>query len=42
VKRDIVQFVEFKKYEGDSIKLSEKVLEEIPQQVQDYYNMVKN
>jgi len=40
VKRDIVQFVEFRKYEGDAIKLSEQVLEEIPRQVQDYYNLV--
>lgn len=35
-----MQFVEFKKYEGDAIKLSEQVLEEIPRQVQDYFNMV--
>ena len=38
MKRDIVQFVEFKKYEGDAIKLSEQVLEEIPRQVQEYFN----
>ena len=40
-KRDIVQFVEFKKFEGDSSKLIEQVLEEIPRQVKEYYNMEK-
>lgn len=37
VSRDIVQFVEFRKYETDSNKLAEAVLEEVPKQVEDYY-----
>lgn len=37
VERDIVQFVEFNKYEKDSSKLAEEVLKEVPRQVEDYY-----
>lgn len=37
VKRDIVQFVEFRKFEGDGEKLASEVLEEIPRQVEQYY-----
>ena len=36
--RDICQFVPFNKYKNDPKLLSEKVLEEIPKQVCDYYN----
>ena len=39
--RDIVQFVEFRVFENDGIKLAEKVLEEVPTQVEQYYKMVK-
>lgn len=35
--RDNVQFVEFLKYEGNYDKLTEEVLEEVPLQVQQYY-----
>ena len=38
--RDIVQFVEFNKYGGDLIKLSQQVLEEVPRQVESYYNII--
>ena len=37
--RDLVQFVPFKKYEGDEAKLIEEVLEEIPRQVIEYYTL---
>lgn len=39
--RDIVQFVEFSKYENDLSKLREEVLKEIPTQVEVYYRMTK-
>ena len=39
IARDIVQFVEFRKFEGDALRLSEEVLQEIPKQVEEYYNM---
>ena len=39
IARDIVQFVEFRKFEGDALKLSAEVLQEIPRQVEEYYNM---
>ena len=38
--RDIVQFVEFAKYNNDATILAEKVLEEVPKQVVDYYKMI--
>jgi hypothetical protein len=38
-KRDLVQFVEFNKYEKDSTKLAEEVLQEIPRQVEEYYKL---
>ena len=37
--RDLVQFVEFNKYEGDANKLVYEVLEEIPRQVIEYYTL---
>jgi len=39
IARDIVQFVEFRKFEGDALRLSAEVLQEIPRQVEDYYNL---
>ena len=35
--RDLVQFVPFSKFKNDAKKLSEQVLEEIPNQIVDYY-----
>jgi hypothetical protein len=37
--RDLVQFVPFNKYEGDTNKLVYEVLEEIPRQVIEYYTL---
>ena len=37
--RDIVQFVEFTKFDNDAVKLSEQVLEEVPKQLEDYFKM---
>lgn len=39
--RDNVQFVEYSKYEGNYDKLAEEVLEEIPLQIQQYYQKHK-
>ena len=39
-KRDIVQFVEFRKFENNGTKLAMEVLEEIPSQVEQYYRMI--
>jgi len=39
-RRDIVQFVPFYKFQNDSQKLSEEVLEEIPYQVVEHYKIV--
>ena len=39
--RDLVQFVPFKDYQNDGEKLSEQVLEEIPRQIVEYYQ-IKN
>lgn len=41
VERDIVQFVEFKKFEYSQDKLAEEVLREIPIQVEQYYRFNK-
>jgi hypothetical protein len=41
-KRDLVQFVEFSKYEGNITKLSEEVLAEVPRQIEDFYKLKKN
>jgi len=40
-KRDIVQFVEFNKFKNDPRSLSEKVFEEIPRQVEEFYKMIE-
>ena len=37
--RDLVQFVPFNKFKNDENKLSKEVLEEIPRQIVDYYQM---
>ena len=37
--RDIVQFVDYKKYRGNSEKLIEEVLDEIPKQIVEYYTL---
>ena len=37
--RDLVQFVPFSKFQNDENKLSAQVLEEIPKQIVDYYNL---
>jgi len=37
--RDIVQFVEFSKYENDGDLLAEQVLREIPRQIEEYYRL---
>ena len=38
-KRDLVQFVKFNKFKNNPTKLAEKVLEEVPKQVIEYYAM---
>ena len=38
--RDIVQFVQFNLFANDLVKLAEHVLEEVPRQVESYYNMI--
>jgi len=38
-KRDLVQFVPFSEFHHDGEKLAEKVLEEIPRQIEDYYSL---
>lgn len=35
--RDLVQFVEFKKFKNNGIALAREVLEELPRQVEDYF-----
>lgn len=37
--RDLVQFVPFSKFQNNGIKLAEQVLEEVPQQICEYYKM---
>jgi hypothetical protein len=37
IKRDIVQFVELRKFEGDASMLASEVLKEVPRQVEQYY-----
>jgi len=39
-KRDIVQFVEFRKFNNDPKVLAEQVLEEVPKQIEEYYSMI--
>jgi len=39
MKRDIVQFVPFKKYKNNPLILREEVLDEVPKQVKTFYKM---
>jgi len=39
-KRDLVQFVEFNKFQNDGILLASEVLEEIPLQIEQFYSMI--
>lgn len=39
MKRDIVQFVPFKKYKNNPLILREEVLDEVPRQVRTFYKM---
>ncbi|KAL4495099.1 hypothetical protein ABPG72_007206 [Tetrahymena utriculariae] len=39
--RDLVQFVEFKKFEGNDILLQKEVLQELPDQIVEYYLLSK-
>ncbi len=38
-KRDLVQFVEFNKFENNINKLTEEVLQEVPRQVEEYFKL---
>jgi hypothetical protein len=39
-RRDLVQFVEFSKFNHNSVELAREVLEELPRQVEEYYEMM--
>ena len=39
--RDLVQFVEFKNFRNNSIELAREVLEELPRQVEEYFQMMR-
>jgi hypothetical protein len=41
-KRDLVQFVAFKQFEGNSTKLAEEVLQEVPRQVEEFYQLTQS
>ena len=38
--RDLVQFVEFKKFQNNGVNLAKQVLEELPRQVSEYYQLM--
>lgn len=38
--RDCVQFVEFEKFQNNSVELAREVLEELPRQVEEYFQIV--
>ena len=38
--RDLVQFVEFKKFRNNGVELAREVLEELPRQVEEYYQLI--
>lgn len=40
-KRDLVQFVPFRNFKNDEVALSREVLEELPRQILEYYDMQK-
>lgn len=42
IERDIVQFVKYNDYKHDPMELSEQVLMEIPQQIEQYFRVHKN
>jgi hypothetical protein len=42
IERDIVQFVRFNDFKNNSINLSEEVLKEVPDQVEQYYRRYLN
>lgn len=42
IERDIVQFVKYNDFKHDPIELSEQVLTEIPQQIEQYFRLHKN
>lgn len=39
--RDLVQFVEFKNLKNNSVELAREVLEELPRQVEEYFQLMK-
>lgn len=38
--RNLVQFVEFSKFQNDGVQLAKEVLEKLPRQVEEYYMMM--
>ena len=38
--RDLVQFVEFKNFKNNGVELAREVLEELPRQVAEYYQLM--
>lgn len=38
--RDLVQFVEFSKFQNNSVNLARQVLEELPRQVEEYFELM--
>lgn len=38
--RDLVQFVEFRKFRNNGVELAREVLEELPRQVEEYYQIM--
>ena len=38
--RDLVQFVEFRKFRNNGVELAREVLEELPRQVEEYYQII--
>lgn len=39
--RDLVQFVEFRNLKNNSVELAREVLEELPRQVEEYYQLMR-
>lgn len=38
--RDLVQFVEFKKFKNNGVALAREVLQELPRQVEEYFELM--
>jgi hypothetical protein len=38
--RDLVQFVEFRKFKNNGVELARKVLDDLPRQVEEYYQII--